>query len=437
MCAGIGRTSRGAEFDMTDHSPFTSAPGLRLETTLVHGAGSDCSGPTVPPIQASSAFAYETAEELEAVFAGRKPGFVYSRIGNPTVAHFERRIATLEQGVGAVAFSSGMAALSAVVLGLAGSGDEVVAGNSLFGGTVSLLKRTLARCGITTRFVEATDLQAYRDAITDRTRLVLVETVGNPKLDVPDIAALATLAHEKGVVLAVDNTAATPWLFQPGMAGADLVLHSASKFISGHGQAIGGVMVDAGRFDWSSPRYAHLAPLYRRTRSLAFLTLLRTQVSRDLGGCLAPFNAFLMSLGVETLAVRMERHGANAARLADVLSRDARVREVRYPGLPAHPDHAVAARQFKGRFGALLTVRLADKAQCFRFINALRLARNLANIGDVRTLVIHPASTFCRELSAEEQRAVGVSEDLVRMSVGIEHLDDILGDVDRALKQLG
>lgn len=420
--------------EISKKKPVESA---HVETRAIHGGGESpaAAGSTLSPIYASSAFAYETAEELESVFAGRAPGYVYSRIANPTVAQFEKRITALEQGLGTVACASGMAALSAAVLALAGSGDEIVAGNSLFGGTYSLLKRTLSRFGIVTRFVEAARIGDYRAAITDRTRLILVETIGNPKLDVPDLAALAALANEHGVALAVDNTAATPWLFQPKTAGAALVIHSTSKFISGHGQAIGGVVVDTGAFDWSGARYAHLAPFHKRAGRLAFLVYLRNQIARDLGGCLSPFNAFLMSIGVESLAVRMERHCSNAAAAAAFLGRQPAVREVRYPGLPGHPDHAVANRQFGGRFGALLTVRLETKAQAFRFINALRQARNLANIGDARTLVIHPASTFCRELAEEERRAVGVSDDLVRMSIGIEHVDDILADLGQALEQ--
>lgn len=408
------------------------------ETMLLHAAPAQESrdGGTVPPIALSSSFAYGTAEGLEAVFAGREPGYVYSRIANPTVAGFERRVAALEGGIGSVACASGMAAITAAVLGLAGAGDEIVSGNSIFGGTYSLFRQTLVRYGITTRFVEATDVDAYRRAITDRTKLIFVETVGNPKLDIPDIAAIAAVAREKGVVLGVDNTVATPFLFQPRTAGADLVIHSTSKFLNGHGNAIGGVITDSGSFDWSGPRYGHLAAHHKRAGQLAFLVYLRGQICRDLGGCLSPFNAFLMSTGMETLAVRLERHCANAARLAEFLAAHPRVRGVRYPGLPGHPGHAVARRQFTGGYGALLTLRLADKAECYRFINGLALARNLANLGDLRTLVIHPASTFCRDLSGDECRAMGVSDDLVRVSVGIEHADDIIADMEQSLAAL-
>ncbi len=409
-----------------------------LETMLVHGDGGpeEPAGATAPPIFQSAAFAYRTAEELEAVFAGRAPGYVYTRIANPTVAAFERRMAALEDGRGAIACASGMAAISAAVLGLAGAGDEIVSGNSLFGGTYSLFKQTLGRYGITVRFVEAADPAAYRAAITDRTRLIFVETIGNPKLDVPDLAALGGIAREAGVVLAVDGTVTTPLLLQPKNLGAGLVIHSASKFIGGHGNSIGGVIVDCGTFDWSSPRYGHLAEFSRRAGGQAFLVYLRNQICRDLGGCLSPFNAFLLSTGLESLAVRMERHCSNAAELARFLAGHPRVEEVRYPGLVCHPDHETARRQFGGRYGALLTLRLENKAECFRFINGLKMVKNLANLGDARTLVIHPASTICRDLTGEERRAVGVSDDLVRISVGIEHPDDIIADLDRSLEGL-
>jgi O-acetylhomoserine (thiol)-lyase len=411
---------------------------LHPDTLLLHGAYApdDGTGATVTGIAQSASFAYETAEGLEDVFAGRAPGFVYSRIANPTVAQFERRMTALEDGRGSLACASGMAAISAAVLGLAGAGDEIISGNSVFGGTYSLFKKTLARTGITTRFVEATEVDAYRRAITDRTKLIFVETIGNPKLDVPDLAAIAAVAREHGVVLAVDNTVTTPVLLRPKMLGADLVIHSTSKFINGHGNAIGGLVVDTGLFDWSSPRYPHLHALHKRAGGLAFLAFLRNQIVRDLGCSLSPFNAFLMSIGVESLAVRMERHGANAERVAAWLAQHPKVAEVRYPGLKTHAGHDLAGRQFQNRYGAVITLRLGTKAACFKFINGLERVLNLANLGDAKSLVIHPASTFCREFNDDERRAVGVTDDLVRLSVGIEHAEDILSDLEQSLKAL-
>ncbi|MDO9542652.1 MAG: aminotransferase class I/II-fold pyridoxal phosphate-dependent enzyme [Kiritimatiellia bacterium] len=409
-----------------------------IETQLIHGAyePEKTTGATTLPLFQSTAFAYQSAEALEAVFAGREAGFIYSRINNPTLDRFERRMNALENGLAAISCASGMAAISATVLGLAGTGDEIVSANSIFGGTYSLFGHTLTRYGIKTNFVNTTDVDAYKEAINDRTKLVFVETIGNPKLDVPDIAAIAAITREKGVVLVVDNTVTTPLLLQPGALGANIVIHSTSKFINGHGNAIGGIIVDCGNFDWSNKRYAHLDAFYKRFRNFAFVAMLRNQICRDIGLCFAPFNAFLMSIGIESLAVRLERHCSNAVKVAEFLAGDSRVTEARYPGLTGHPDHEVAARQFHGRYGGLLTLTLGTKERCFRFINGLKFAQNAANLGDAKTLVIHPASTFCRDLDEQERQAMGVTEDLVRFSIGLEHIDDIVNDIDDSLKQL-
>ncbi len=416
---------------------MTTAP-WQLETKVIHGGfePDEQTGATSAPIVQSTAFAYGSAEDIEAVFAGRDAGFVYSRIANPTVSAFEARITALEDGLGAIAVSSGMAAISSLALALAGSGEEIVAGSSLFGGTYSLFRHTLSRYGIGVRFVDPRNPAAFREAISDATRLVFVETIGNPKLDVPDVAAIAAITRERGVPLVVDSTVTTPLLVQPKRLGADLIVHSTSKFINGHGNAIGGIIVDAGTFDWSNPRFPHLASFRARVGQFALLAALRNRICRDLGCCLAPFNAFLLSMGIETLGVRMERHCANAARLAAFLATHPKVDETGYPGLDTHPDHVLANRQFGGRYGALVTLRLGTKERCFAFVNRLRLARNLANLGDARTLVIHPASTICRDLNEEERLAMGVTEDLVRLSVGIEDPADILGDIEQALDAL-
>jgi O-acetylhomoserine (thiol)-lyase len=411
---------------------------MHLETKLLHGAYApdEKTGATAPPIFQSSAFAYESAEELEAVFAGRGAGYVYSRINNPTLDRFEKRMTVLEDGLASVSCASGMAAISTTALALAGSGDEIISGNSIFGGTYSLFAHTLPRYGISTRFVETTDVDAYRQAVTDRTRLIFVETIGNPKLDVPDIAAIAKVAKAHGIVLVVDNTVTTPMLCQPKALGADIVIHSTSKYINGHGNAIGGTIVDCGTFEWGNPRYAHLKEYHDRVRQFAFLASLRNRVHRDLGSCFSPFNAFLMSIGMESLGLRMERHCSNAAAVAEVLSGDPRVEHVGYPGLSTHPNHEVASRQFAGKYSGLLTLRLGTKQRCFKFINALKHAQNLANLGDAKTLIIHPASTFCREASDAERAAMGVTDDLVRISIGIEHVDDIREDITQALDSM-
>ena len=424
------RSAREELADMNNDS-------THIDTKVLHGAYTpeDTTGATALPIFQSTSFAYESAEQLEAVFAGRDAGYVYSRINNPTLDRFERRMTALEDGLASVSCASGMAAISTTVLALAGTGDEIISGNSIFGGTYSLFAHTLERYGITTRFVETTNVNAYREAINDRTRLIFVETIGNPKLDVPDIAAIAEIAKEHGIAMVVDNTLTTPVLCRPKELGADIVVHSTSKYINGHGNAIGGIIMDCGSFDWAGARYAHLKPFYDRVRHFAFLASLRNRVHRDLGCCFSPFNAFLMSIGMESLAVRMERHCSNAVRLAEMLAEEKLVDEVRYPGLTRHPDHDTAKRQFADRYGALLTLRLGTKERCFKFINALQRAQNLANLGDAKTLVVHPASTFCRDASEEARDAMGVTDDLVRLSIGIEHVDDICEDVEQALKK--
>lgn len=411
---------------------------LHLDTQVLHRgfepeAGT---GASVPPIFQTSAFAYEDPKQLEDVFAGRDIGHIYTRISNPTIYALERRLAMLENGLGAVACSSGMAAVSTAILCLAGQGDEIVSGSSVFGGTYSLFAHTLCNYGIRTRFVNATDPAAYAEAINDRTKVVFVETIGNPKLDVPDLAAIAATARREGVVLMVDSTVTTPVMLRPKDLGADIVIHSASKYINGHGNSIGGMIVDCGTFDWSSTRYPHVKPYHARVRNFAFIAALRNRVHRDLGCCLSPFNAFLIGTGLESLAVRMERHCTNAARVAAFLASEPQVLEVRYPGLPTHPDHTVAARQFAGRFGGLLTFRLGSRERCFAFIRGLKVALNLANLGDAKTLVIHPASTICRDASPAEREAMGVTEDLVRFSVGLEYVDDIIADVAGGLRHM-
>ena len=411
---------------------------LHIETALIHGAYAteEITGATVPPIFQSTSFARKSAEELESVFAGRSPGYVYSRINNPTLDRFEHRMTALEEGLASVSCASGMAAISTAVLALAGSGDEVICGNSLFGGTYSLFAFTLERYGIRARFVNATDVDAYRAAATDKTKLIFVETIGNPKLDVPNIGEISKLAREQGIVLIVDSTVTTPVLIQPKRLGADVVIHSTSKFINGHGNAIGGVIIDTGNFDWSGLRYPHLKPFVQRVGQFAFMAMLRNRVHRDIGGCLSPFNAFLMSIGIESLGLRMDRHCANAVTVSEWLASQRQIEAVRYPGLKSHPEHETAQHQFRGRYGALLTIRLGTKKRCFQFINALQRAQNIANLGDAKTLVIHPASTICRDASEQERGNMGVTDDLVRMSVGIEHIDDIIADVDQALAKI-
>jgi O-acetylhomoserine (thiol)-lyase len=408
-----------------------------LETLLIHGGlEPGPAGATTVPIVQSSAFAYATADDLEDVFRGRKAGQVYTRLGNPTTESLERRLALLEGGPAAIVTASGMAAITTAVLTVLRAGDEILSSSSVFGGTFSLFRDTLGNFGIGSRFVDPTDLAALRAAVNERTRLIFVETVGNPKMDVPDIAAIAGIAQEAGVPLMVDATVTTPYLARVKDLGADLIIHSTSKFINGTGSAIGGVIVDLGRFDWKSERFPHFAPFVKKFGKLAFSARARKLIHKDLGACAAPMNSFLLAEGMETLALRMDRHCSNALTVARFLASHPKVRWVNYPGLPDSPFHELAGRQFGGRFGALLTFGLADRDAAFRFINALCLARNLANIGDAKTLVIHPASTICCDYTAEEKGLMGVTEELVRVSVGIEGIADIIDDFAGALEQV-
>jgi O-acetylhomoserine (thiol)-lyase len=416
---------------------MTSARKFRFETLLIHGGITPGpAGATTIPIVQSSSFAHETAEDLEDVFRGRRPGQVYTRINNPTTESLEKRLFLLEDGIAALATASGMAAITTAVLTIARNGDEILSSSSVFGGTFSLFRDTLSNYGITVRFVDPTDIDAVRNGVSDATRLMFTETIGNPKMDVPDIGAIAIVAREAGIPLLVDATVTTPWLARGKDLGADIVLHSTSKFINGTGSAIGGAIVDLGTFDWASPKFPHFEQFVRKYRNFAFSARARKLIHKDFGACAAPMNSFLLAEGIETLALRMERHCANALQLARFLAGHADVRWVNYPGLESSPYHEVATRQFGGRYGGILTFGLHDRASAFRFINNLTLARNLANIGDAKTLVIHPASTICCDYSPEVNALMGVTEELVRVSVGIEAIDDIIEDFAEALKHI-
>jgi O-acetylhomoserine (thiol)-lyase len=409
-----------------------------IETQLLHAAAAPDAnnGSTATPIYQSSAFAYESAEEMARVFEGTAPGYIYTRINNPTLSQFEQRMSALEGALGGISCSSGMAAITATVLAAAESGDEIISSISLFGGTYSLFRDTLKRMGIIVHFVDTTQPEAFRQAITDKTKLIFIETMGNPRLDIPDIQNIADIAHEHGIALAVDNTLTTPLLIRPADFGADIVIYSTSKYINGHGNSIGGIVLDTGKFDWTGPRYEHLSDLRGRLGKFAYLAFLRTKIYRDLGCCFSPFNAFLMTIGIESLAVRMDRHCSTAMSVARFIEQHHEIQEARYSGLESHEAHDLATSQFNGRYGALLTMRLGTAERAMAFLNALKQVKIVANLGDARTLAIHPASTFCREFSKEQQESLGVYEDLVRMSIGLEHPDDILADIDQALTSL-
>lgn len=406
----------------------------QIETLLVHGGlEPGPGGATAVPIVQSSSFAKPTAEELENLFRGRAAGPVYTRLGNPTTEALEKRLALLEGGGSAIATASGMAAITTAALTILRAGDEILSSSSLFGGTYSLFRDTLPQYGITAQFVDPLDLDGVRKAITDRTRLLFVETIGNPKLDVPDVPALAQIAHDAGLPLLVDTTVTSPYLATGARLGADLLAYSTSKYINGTGTTIGGAIIDRGTFDWNSPKFPHFAPFHRKFRNVAFTARARKRIHRDLGGCAAPFNSFLLTEGLQTLALRMDRHCSNALVLAQFLQGHPRVAWVNYPGLADSPHLAMVTRLYGGRASGLLTFGVADKAAAFRTINRLKLAKNLASIGDAKTLVIHPASTICAEYSEAEKARLGAADDTIRVSVGIESVRDIVEDFRQAL----
>lgn len=391
-------------------------------------------GATLPPISQVSAFAYESAEKLEEVFANKAPGFAYTRIGNPTVDAFEKSICELEGGLAATACSSGMAAIAACLLNILQAGDEVIAGSGLFGGTVDLFK-DLEAYGIRTRFVSPMQVEEIEKALTGHTKVIFGEIIGNPGLEVMDVSAVAALAHAHGIPLIVDATTATPYLIQPLRYGADIVIHSASKYINGSGNSVSGVIVDGGHFKWDAEKYPTLAK-YSRFGNFCFTARLRNDTWRNLGGCLAPMNAYLNMLGLETLALRMQRICDNALALAGALEGLAGV-TVNYPGLPGHVYYPLVQSQFGGRGGGILTVRAGSKQRAYALMDSLRFARKATNIGDTRTLVIHPASTIYLHSEEAQRHRAGVYDDTVRVSVGIEDAGDLIRDFVEAVGRLG
>ena len=386
---------------------------------------------------------FEDAQHAADLFDLNRFGNIYTRIMNPTTAVFEERVASLEGGVGALATASGLAAQAIAITTLLEAGDEIVASTHLYGGSHNQMSVTLAKFGITTTVVSPEDMDAWRGAITPRTRLLYGETIGNPGLDVLDIRAVADVADAAGLPLLVDNTFATPYLCRPFDHGAHLVTHSATKWIGGHGTSIGGVLVDSGRFDWEAGMFPGLVEPsagYRGMRfvetfgNFAFIMKARVETMRDLGPAMSPFNAFLMLQGLETLSLRMDRHVANAVAVAEFLERQPAVEWVNYPGLPQSPTRALAERYLPNGAGSMVTFGIrGGRPAGERFIGACELCSHLANVGDAKTLIIHPASTTHRRLDEEALAASGVTEDMIRISVGIETLDDILWDINRAL----
>lgn len=407
---------------------------MRFSTKLLHEMETDkITGSTTAPIYQTASYCQDTAENLEKIFSGHKPGFVYSRIGNPTIANFERKIATLENGMAAVAFSSGMGAISAAVLNIVESGDEIIANGGLFGGTSEFFKE-LKNFGINVKYTSNNSIKNFSELITDKTKIIYVETIGNPKLDVSDIAELAKLAHKNNLLLLVDSTATTPYLIRPLELGADVVIHSTSKMINGGGNSIGGIVITGKNFSGKAENFPKLAD-FQKFGVMSYIVRLRSNMLTNFGGCAAPFNVFLTGIGLDTLELRMERACENAYKLAKFLSTQKNIR-VNYPGLENNPYRELAASQFNNHFGTMLTINFESKEKSFNFINSLNFALNESNIGDVRTLIIHPASTIYCHASEKEKINAGVTDDLVRVSVGIENIEDLIEDFEQALQKI-
>ena len=423
--------------------------GLKFETLQVHGGQSPdpTTGARAVPIYQTTSYVFEDADHAANLFGLKEPGNIYTRIMNPTADVLEKRIALLEGGIGALAVASGSAAVTYAIVNIAESGDEILAARTLYGGSYNLFKVTLPKFGIKTVFVDPGDISNFERAITAQTKAIYVESIGNPGANLIDMDALTEMAHRHRIPVIVDNTFATPYLFRPFEHGADIVVHSATKFIGGHGTSIGGLIVDSGRFDWAgSGRFKGMTEpdeSYHGMRyaydvgEAAFITKARVQLLRDTGACISPFNAFLLLQGLETLSLRLERHVSNALAVATYLETNPMVNWVQYPALSTSPFNALAMKYFPKGCGSIFTFGIKGGLESGKkFINALKLFSLLANVADAKSLVIHPASTTHAQLSETDQIQAGVAPDLIRLSIGIENIDDIIADLDQAFATL-
>ena len=406
---------------------------MRFNTELLHSEkmGDEVTGATLTPVYQSSAFYQTSAEQHEKLFHNKANGFSYTRINNPTIAAFENRMTKLEHGIASIACSSGMAAITNALLNIVRTGEEIVASTSLYGGSIDVF-HDFEAFGIQTKFVDIADDKAVEAAITDKTRVIFAETIGNPKLDVVDIAHLAELAHAHGLPLVMDNTVATAYLVRPMELGADVVVNSTSKYINGNSNAISGVITDSGKFKWDKTKYPGMAE-YAKFGPFAYTAKLRNGLFRNTGACMAPQTAFYNLIGMETLGLRMERACANAKKLAVFLDSYEDIM-VNYPGIPSSPWHEVADRVLERGYGAILTIRVGSKERAFQMMNRLKIPKIVSNIGDTKTLIIHPESTLNAHSTEQEKEAAGVFDDLIRISVGIEDVEDLIEDFRSAME---
>ena len=399
------------------------------------------------PIYQTTSFVFEDTQEGADLFALQKAGNIYTRITNPTTSAFEERIAALEGGVGALATASGMAALTYTILGLAHAGDHVVAASTIYGGTFNLMKETLPRYGITTTFVDIDNLEEVEGAIGENTKLVLIETLGNPVINIPDIEKIAEIAHKHQIPLVADNTFATPYLINVFSHGVDISVHSATKFIGGHGTTIGGVIVDSGKFNWAAsgkfPQFVNEDPSYhnlsytRDVGAAAFIVAARVQLLRDMGAALSPFNSFLLLQGLETLSLRVERHVQNAEKIVDFLVNHPKVEKVNYPKLADSPYHTLAEKYLPKGVGSIFTFHVkGGEAEARKVIDSLEIFSNLANVADAKSLVVHPATTTHAQLPDSDLEAAGVAKNQIRLSIGLENVDDLIDDLRLALENI-
>lgn len=422
-------------------------PNYRLETIGVHGGltPDPTTGARALPIYFSNAYQFRDTDHAADLFALKEPGYIYSRIHNPTVTVFEERVALLEGGIGALAVSSGMAAITMAILNIAHAGDEIVAASNLYGGTYNLFAVTLPKYGINVKFVDSSNPDNFRRAITDKTKALFAETIGNPSLRVLDIERAAQIAHEAGIPLIIDNTFATPYLCRPIEHGADIVIHSATKWLLGNGTTLGGVIVDGGKFDWNSAKFPGFTtpdPSYHdlvyceSIGAAAYIVKARVQLLRDIGPAMSPQHAFQFTLGLETLHVRMKEHIANTKRVVEYLESHPAVSWVSYPGHDSHPDKKLAEKYLPKGAGSIVIFGIeGGRGAGAKLINSIQLWSHLANVGDAKSLIIHPASTTHQQLDAEGLKAAGVPEDLIRLSVGIENVDDLIEDLEQAIQK--
>ena len=411
----------------------------RFNTQVIHAAQSpgDWQGSTLPPIFQTASHQHPTAENLSDTFAGKTDDHIYMRLTNPTNRILEEKLTALEKGRKAVVTGSGMAAINIACLTLLRAGDEFVTGNSLFMSTYILFANVFKKYGITARLVESTDMDAIENAINSKTRFVYLETIGNPKMDIPDLSRAAGIAHRNDIPLVVDNTMATPYLCRPLELGADIVIHSTTKYLAGHGAAAGGVIIDGGNFVWPEKRFPDFKPFVERKGQLAYIDKLWREHHINFGTTQAPLHSYLTVIGLDTLALRMERHQSNAMAVAQYLRKRPEVSWVNYPGLQDHPSNSVGQKQFSDKgYGGVMAFGLKNEAACFRFIKNLKLIYHLANLGDCKTLVIHPYSSQYLSFDEPTRQKLSITPDLVRLSVGVEAVEDICEDLGQAMDSL-